>query len=125
MGEKEEAELGAAPQPAPDCSALQPGPRGPWGSVSCVFGETKCVLGGGPCYPEGSVQEAGLRPRKGAEVHAVHRQVPSSPSCSLRSARPGCTLSATHKLKALAGGQVPDVQNGLLCPCSPPVILFY
>lgn len=77
------------------------------------------VREGGPCYQEGSVQEAGLQPRKGAEVHAVYRQVPCSPSCSLRSARLGWTLSAMHKLKALGEArlaQVPDVQNGLHCP---------
>lgn len=74
------------------------------------------------------MQEAGLQPRKGAEVHAVYRQVPSSPSCSLGSARLGLTLSAMHKLKASGEArpaQVPDVQDPLCCPWFPPVILFY
>ena len=64
------------------------------------------------------MQEAGLQPRKGAEVHAVYRQVPSSPSCSLGSARLGLTLSAMHKLKASGEARPPTVHTHLIWSAS-------
>ena len=124
LGEKEEAELGAAPNPHQTalCCSWELGVHG---GVPPVF-SWKQSQRRGSLLPGGL--GAGGRATAQEGSPAVYRQVPSSPSCSLGSARLGWTLSAMHKLKASGEArpaQVPDVQDGLRCPWSLPVILFY
>ena len=92
---------GSRPQPSPDCSVLQLGAGGPWGSASCVFMETKSEKGV-PATRRARCRRPGYSP--GREPRSLP---PSSlqPQLLPRVSQARLDFVSNAQAKSLGGGQ--------------------